>query len=349
MKFDKFYAATMTEALSKIKKTLGSDAIIYAQNKTKDGVEVICGIPGGSPVHEAKINNTINALIDSLDEKEFKTELKWLEVKQQFQLKLRQLKFSFELIKELTESFIIPDDIINTSIHEMIIKILLSKINIQNKECINQHKICALVGPTGIGKSTTIAKLAKRFARRHGAEKLGIISTDFQRIMNKNQFYYFGKLLNIQVEYAKNATELKEAIRFFEDKQLILIDTAGVNHNDNKKIAALFEKLNNETLDIASYLVLPCNLQADVLNAVVKNFKMPHTAGCILTKTDECQSISPSLSIVLMHQLPIAYWCDGQNITKDIHVPSKTQIIKTVFQGEHCEGRHTISVNETAS
>lgn len=351
MKIDKFYAPSMTEALSEIHKKLGPDAIIYAQNKTKNGVEVICGTPHATiqKQYASRKTNEINALIDVMDEKEFKAERQWIETRHQLQLQLRKLKFSFEFIEEFIESFVAGSDIESASINEMIIKTLLSKILIQEKECIDNRKICALVGPTGIGKSTSIAKLAKRFALKYGADNLGIISTDFQRIINKNQFYYFGKLLNIQIEYAKNAIELQEAIHFFDDKRLILIDTAGVNQNDNKKIAALFEKLNNETLDIASYLVLPCNLQSDVLNEVVKNFKMPHTAGCILTKKDECQSIAPSLSIVLMHQLPVAYWCDGQNISKDIHVPSKAQIIKAVFQGDRVERRKTLSINETTA
>jgi flagellar biosynthesis protein FlhF len=82
---------------------------------------------------------------------------------------------------------------------------------------------------------------------------------------------------------------------------------------------------------ISLYLVLPCNLQTDILNDVVTHFNLPNTQGCIMTKKDECHFIAPCLSVILNHQLSISYVCSGQNIAKDIEVVNKIQLINDVF------------------
>lgn len=351
MRLEKFYAESMTEVLTKIQKKLGSDAIIYSQTKTDKGIEVVAGItkpdtPTGPVFSDNLTKKTEDWLerIQKIDNPELQAELIKMEKLTLLQQKLRQLKFPHDFIERIASTYAEGCDKQSILSNEIIIKILLSKITIQDTEFIENKKICALVGPTGIGKSTTIAKLAKRFASKYGAKKLGIISTDFQRIITKNQFHYFGKLLDIQIEYARDAMELRDAIHVLEDKQLTLIDTAGVSQNDNQKIAELFERLSGDISGIATYLVLPCNLQSDILNDVVAKFRMPHTAGCIMTKRDESKTIAPCISVIMNHQLPIAYWCNGQNIAQNIHVPNKAQIINAIFQGEKSDGYTTIPV-----
>lgn len=358
MKLEKFSAESMASVLKMVQIKLGDHAVIYSQTKTDKGIEVIAGLPKNDQEYAAsQIKQPVASVKESLivaekktslldriheiDVAELKSEISDMEKLNLLQLKLRQLKFPHDFIEKYSSmyaSLCEKESILN---NEIIVKILLTKIQVEETESIATKKICALVGPTGIGKSTTTAKLAKRFSSRYGANNVGIISTDFQRIITKNQFHYFGKLLNIQIEYAKDSIELREAIHVLDDKKIIFIDTAGVSQNDNRKLAELFEKLSNQITGMTSYLVLPCNLQSDILNDVVTNFKMPHTAGCIITKKDECKSIAPCLSVAVMHQLPIAYWCNGQNIIKDIHVPKKSELIRSVFHGEKND-RHAI-------
>lgn len=351
MNFEKFFAESMSDALLKIEKKLGPEAIIYSHSTSEKGVEVIAGLSAekNTPVPlenkevESKALNFLEQ-VAGMDPNNLQGELVRIEKINLFQQKLRQLKFPFDFIdyySHLYAEACSKEDILS---NEIIIKLLFSHISLLEDEIIDSQKICALIGPTGIGKSTSIAKIAKRFAAKYGSRHIGIISTDFQRIITKNQFHYFSKLLDIDVKYARNSLELKESIYFFSEKKLTLIDTAGLSPNDNRKLAELLEGPCNENKDIATFLVLPCNLQSEILNDVVENFRMSHTLGCILTKKDESKTIAPCLSVVMRHQLPIAYWCDGQNIATDIHAPNKIQLINAVFQGEKVVRNETVSV-----
>lgn len=341
MKLEKFAASSMTEAMALIQKKFGPNAVIYSQSKTVNGIEVIAGLTMPNdmavvqqPIEKKEIVSDLNELIQKFDHPRLISELEAIEKSNLIIKKLRQFKFTYDFCEDFAMQYASScskESILN---NEIIIKILLSKIHIEETELINIKKICTLVGPTGIGKSTTIGKLAHRFALRFGTQKLGIISMDFKRIITKNQFHYFGKLLNIQVEYAQNMEELREAIEILDNKRLILIDTAGVNQNDNQQLAELFNRFNSQLPGISSYLVLPCNLQSDILDDVVNKFKMPNMAACIITKTDESQSLAPCLSVIMKNKLSIAYCCNGQNLAKNIYVPSRAQLLNAVFKGE---------------
>ncbi len=139
-------------------------------------------------------------------------------------------------------------------------------------------------------------------------------------------------MLDVQIEYAVTMRELQQSIHLLDSKQLILIDTAGVNQNDNKKIAELFQNIEVASVPISLYLVLPCNLQTEILEDVVNNFTFPTTEGCIITKNDECKSIAPCLSVVLNNHLTISYVCGGQNISRDIEPANKIHIVNDVFK-----------------
>jgi flagellar biosynthesis protein FlhF len=340
MKLEKFYAESMPQVMMIIQKKLGPDAVIYSQVKTGNFVEVVAGLPQGDLKPEAlsdakPIKTTLDdrlVQIKKLDNAAVNHELALIEKRNLLHYKLRELRFSHTFIErfiDLYSSQCAIDDIIN---EDQIIKMLLSKIKVASHEFIDEKKVCAVVGPTGVGKSTTIAKLAKRFISRYGNEALGIISTDFQRIINKNQFQYFGSLLDVQIEYAVNMRELQQSIHLLDSKKLILIDTAGVNQKDNKKIAELFQNIEVDSTPISLFLVLPCNLQTEILEDVVNNFTFPNTEGCIMTKSDECKSIAPCLSVILNNHLTISYVCGGQNISKDIEAANKVNIVNDVFR-----------------
>lgn len=343
MKLEKFYAESMPKAMMIIQKKLGPEAVIYSQVKTDNFVEVVAGLPRVEAKSEPIFPETPNLIktniddrliqIEKLSRSSVNQELKLMEKRNLLQYRLRQLKFSHAFIDRFVEAYATHCPIEDIANDNQIIKMLLSKLKVDEHEFIDTKKVCAVVGPTGVGKSTTIAKLAKRFVARYGHEALGIISTDFQRIITKNQFYYFGRLLNVQIEYARNMMELQQAIHMLDNKKLILIDTAGVNQKDNKKIAELFQDIEVDGQPIALYLVLPCNLQTDILEDVVTNFNMHNTYGCIMTKKDESKSIAPCLSVILNHNLTISYLCSGQNISKDIGVPNKISLVSDLFEG----------------
>lgn len=350
MKIEKFTASSMIEAMEKIQKKLGDDAVIYSQNKTDSGVEIIAGLPQENTAKTSTVKvaaspaESFLTRLKQADDPQLLTELEHLEKHNLIIRKLRKLHFPYHFCEYFADQYSSQCTLEAIRNNEIIIKILLSQLHITETEPIHIKKICALIGPTGIGKSTTIAKLARRFAAKFGTENVGIVSTDFQRIITKNQFHYFGKLLNIQIEYAKDNEALKKSMQLLQDKRLILIDTAGVNQNDPQKVTELFERFCDDFHGLSTYLVLPCNIQSEILDDVIRKFKMPHTAGCILTKMDEARSLAPALSVVMQHRLPVAYCCNGQNIINDIYVPTAAMLLKRVFEGESHEQYSDVSV-----
>ncbi|KGP63720.1 hypothetical protein EP47_04980 [Legionella norrlandica] len=238
MKLERFYAESMADALIKIQEKLGSEAVIYSQTSCANGVEVIAGL-----THQEKDTTNFSSeqkengpeplslleKVASIDQNSLKTELIRIEKITLFQQRLRSLKFPSDFIEEYSSIYAEACEKEAILSNEIFIKLLFSHISLLENEIIDSQKICALIGPTGIGKSTSVAKLAKRFIDKYGSKNLGIISTDFQRIITKNQFHYFGKLLDIDIKYARNSLELKESIYFFSEKQLTLIDTAGLS------------------------------------------------------------------------------------------------------------------------
>lgn len=204
---------------------------------------------------------------------------------------------------------------------------ILAQILTEQNEFIDQKNIIALVGPTGVGKTTTIAKLAKRYAARYGTESIGLITTDYQDTTVKNQLIYYSNTFNIDLEFANNSTELTYALKALKKKKLILIDTHGVGQRDVGRASELIDMLESQAEVISTYLTLPCNVQEPILDQIVRVFQSSTVRGCILTKKDESISIAPAVGTSINYNLPIAYVCDGQDITRDIHFASKDSIL----------------------
>jgi len=184
-------------------------------------------------------------------------------------------------------------------------------------DILNHGGVFAMVGPTGVGKTTTIAKLAARFAMQHGQRHVALISTDNYRIGAHEQLITYGRLLGVPVHSANDTAELQQLLHKLHDKKLILIDTAGMSQRDID-ISQKLAHLSHPTSKIKPYLVLSANAQVATLDEVINVFKKAKPAGCILTKLDEAASLGGVLSAVIKHHLPIAYVSNGQKVPEDI-------------------------------
>jgi len=197
------------------------------------------------------------------------------------------------------------------------LKQLVHQLPIANDDIINQGGVYAMVGPTGVGKTTTIAKLAARFAMRHGQRHVALISTDNYRIGAHEQLMTYGRLLGVPVHTANTDQELDQLLRKLDDKKLVLIDTAGMSQRD-VRLSEQFAHLGNKSSIIKSYLVLSANAQLATLDEAIKSFKKANLAGCILTKLDEAVSLGGLLSAMIKHHLPAAYVSHGQRVPEDL-------------------------------
>ena len=175
-----------------------------------------------------------------------------------------------------------------------------------------------MLGATGVGKTTTVAKLAARYILRHGKGRVGLISTDNYRVGAHEQLRSYARIMGAPLSIASDLQSLKEALNKFKDKDLVLIDTAGMNKQDMELNKQMLQ-LKQGTRRIQSYLVLATNSQRGVLNDSAQAFTNFRLSGCILTKVDETTSLGGALSVAVEHDLPIAYYNDGQKVPEDIH------------------------------
>lgn len=206
------------------------------------------------------------------------------------------------------------------------LKQLVYQVPVAKDDILNQGGVFAMVGPTGVGKTTTIAKLAARFAMQHGQRHVALISTDTYRIGAHEQLVTYGRLLGVSVHAANDAQELQRLIYKLHDKKLILIDTAGMSQRDID-ISQQLAHLNHPSSMIKPYLVLSANAQISTLNEVISAFKKASPAGCILTKLDEAASLGGVLSAIIQHRLPVAYVSNGQKVPEDIQPARARELV----------------------
>jgi flagellar biosynthesis protein FlhF len=185
--------------------------------------------------------------------------------------------------------------------------------------------VMALVGPTGAGKTTTLAKLATRWCLQHGPGDIALISTDAYRIGAREQLMTFARILDVPMHTANSARELSRLLERLSGKKLILIDTAGMGPRDQRltdQLAALKQGAPKAKV----LLALPAQAESQALDDIVRAYARVNPTACVITKTDEAATLGGVLSAVIRHKLKIAYVCDGQRVPDDLH-PSKQRRI----------------------
>ncbi len=206
-------------------------------------------------------------------------------------------------------------------------KLITQQINTTQNDIINRGGVVALVGPTGVGKTTTIAKLAAGYAQVHGADQVALISTDTFRIAGFEQLATYGKIIGCQVVLAKDSEALDVFLQQFSKKKLVLIDTAGMGQRDMRLAEQLTALVANSRVRIRNYLVLAANVQQRVMQENVDRFKKIPLSGCIYTKLDESVSIGEIITTSIQNGLPIGYLTDGQRVPEDIKVANAEKLV----------------------
>ncbi len=220
--------------------------------------------------------------------------------------------------------------------------IMEQTLSITEDDILSEGGVVALVGPTGVGKTTTIAKLAARYTLRHGSGRVALITTDNYRIGAQEQLRTYGQILDAPVYVTKNYQELEKTIAALDDKELVLIDTAGMSPKD-LRLTEQLSMLRSATRDVKCYLVLSANSQITGLECSVASFSKVGLEGCIISKIDESTSLGEVLSVVLSYNLPVAYISDGQQVPEDLY-PARSHdlVARCIDMAE----KHDISISD---
>ncbi len=229
---------------------------------------------------------------------------------------LRELGFH----KEMAEHFaqMVPAEAEIHDAIEYLPELVARSLVCGNESMLNEGGVIALVGPTGVGKTTTIAKLAARFVARYGINQVALVTTDNYRIGAQEQLATFGKIMGCPVRSAASVEELENVIYQLRSRRLILIDTAGMGQRDMRLVEQLDQLTRSTRLPIKPYLVLSATAQYRVLKETVERFRQIDLAGCILTKLDEAHNIGEALSVLIQNRLPVCYLTDGQRVPEDL-------------------------------
>jgi len=196
-------------------------------------------------------------------------------------------------------------------------------------DIIDRGGVYALVGPTGVGKTTTTAKLAARCVLRHGASKVALVTTDGYRIGAHEQLRIYGRILGVSVHLVKDAEELKQTLFDLQHKHMVLVDTMGMSQRDRmvEEQVAMFGNSRVKRL-----LLLSATSRGDTLDDVVRAYNGPDLAGCILSKVDEATGLASALDVIIRHDLRLHYVSNGQRVPEDLHLPNRTYLLHRAFK-----------------
>ncbi len=350
MKIKRFMAKDVRHAMNDVRDTLGPDAVIISNKKIGDSVELVAAMDFDANVfaqeqqRQTSLENADD--IGNADHRfsEMKTEIGALRSLLQAQLQRgasKLLQLNHPVLIQLGERLIelgVTEPLVErivtslnpqenfTKLWQQCLTGFTKKIPILGAQLIEEGGVVALVGPTGVGKTTTIVKLAARYVKLHGAEQLGLMTMDSYRIAAHDQLATYGKILGVPVNLVQNSDDLSAMLHKLRHKRLILIDTAGMSQRD-PKINEQLQQLQQADREIKTCLVLASNIQTQALNEIIQRYRTTELSGCILTKLDESGALGEVISKVILQNLAIAYVTQGQRVPEDIQVATSESLV----------------------
>jgi flagellar biosynthesis protein FlhF len=204
------------------------------------------------------------------------------------------------------------------------LRTLVEQVPVADCDVVAAGGVYAVIGPTGVGKTTSIAKLAARAAQQYGPEAVGLVTTDTFRVAAREQLETFGQIMGVPVASATDAQSLTEALAALERRKLVLVDTAGMSQRD-PRLPEQLARLAAPDMGLATLLAVSAATASGALQEIVDVFRTAQPVGCILTKTDEATSLGGALSVLIRSGLPLAYVANGQRVPEDLHLMRNRQ------------------------
>ena len=194
--------------------------------------------------------------------------------------------------------------------------------------------VFALMGPTGVGKTTTTAKLAARCVMRFGASRVALLTTDSYRIGGHEQLRIFGRILGVSVHAVRDGADLQLALTELKNKHIVLIDTIGMSQRD-RAVTDQIAMLCSAGRPVQRLLLMSATSHGDTLNEVAQAYQQAPDdaplAGCVITKIDEATNLGGALDTVLRYKLPVHYVSTGQKVPENLYVATRRFLIRSAF------------------
>lgn len=365
MKIKKYIAGTMPEAMKQIRADLGSDAIILNSKEIKHGgifgifkkkkIEVIAALDK-QPIKEtsnlevdvqpvapivqkddanSEVLNEIKYLKKILEQQGVQSEAIYLP---DYQLAYQHLIdqevesiYAKEIMDTVVKNNEADEDMPSQEIIIQDVRLEIKKrlTEIKQEEVTSLYKVLHFVGPTGVGKTTTLAKIAAN-KMLNEKQKVAFITMDTYRIAAIEQLKTYARILDVPIEVAYSIEDYKNAVQKFESYDLILVDTAGRNFRDAKYVNEL---LGNMDQEIKTYVVLSLTAKPKDIIEIYDQFNHIEKKEVIFTKIDETRQYGSILNIALANQIRVAYITDGQDVPDDLIEPSPEVISNYIVRG----------------
>jgi flagellar biosynthesis protein FlhF len=248
--------------------------------------------------------------------------LAWSDLNRQAPVRARLLRDLAKLGVDATLAAELADEVPSTASSQEAMRLAVrrfgERLPLVDWDMAQDGGVFAIVGPTGVGKTTSLAKIAARFVLRHSVDDLGLVCTDTYRVGARQQLLNFARLLRAPMQVAENAGDLRRILDGFAHKKLVLIDTAGMSQRD-VRLAGQFETLKAEGHSVRTVLALSAGADRGCLSEAMNVFKAARPEALIVTKLDEAATLGGVLSLAIRGDLPVAYLSDGQRVPEDLH------------------------------
>ena len=205
------------------------------------------------------------------------------------------------------------------------------RVAVAEQSPVEAGGVYALVGPTGVGKTTTVAKIAAECTLKRGAQSVALVTTDTYRIGAVDQLRIYGRILNAPVFAIRSDVDFASTLVELRSRHLVLIDTVGMSQRD-QRMAEQIAMLAGARKPVRRLLLLSAVSQANVLEDVVRAYRGNGLSGCILTKTDESLTLGGALDVLMRHRLSLEYVTNGQRVPEDLHRPNPLYLIERAFR-----------------
>ncbi|MBN9231175.1 MAG: flagellar biosynthesis protein FlhF [Legionella sp. 40-6] len=357
MKLQRFVAADTRAAMQQIKMALGTEAVILSSTEVEGGVEIVAAVDYDETVLStdaavacAEPPSKVDKQVNQTPLDDLRLEIQTLRGMLEAQLRggavssaateplhnVLLQKLLYMGVSPTTASAWIKQvrpELNQQRAWQTVLTHITEQLPIRDTRRIEEGGVYAFLGPTGVGKTTTLAKIGARFALRYGPDKLGMVTMDTYRMAAQEQLMLYGKILGVQVCMAQDEVSLTRVLRQLSDKKLILIDTAGMNPSDERVVRQM-QILGTHLQSISKVLVLPATSHYQVLIDAIHRYETNYVDQCILTKLDEAQAIGGALSAVIETGLRVSYITHGQKVPEDIKMATRHQLVELFAQQE---------------